>query len=147
MRSPLRLVALAAVLTVCALTLTGCDRNMIAVDAAKSQIGVPYTYGGSSPETGFDCSGLTQWSWQQADVSLPRSAAEQWAATTPISREELQPGDLVFYTSTGTVSHVAMYIGDGQIVQARKPGTMVEVDDLDTYWVSALFSFGRVPLP
>lgn len=85
-----------------------------AVDAALSQLGTPYVWGGSQPG-GFDCSGLVQWAYRQAGVELPRTAAEQ-AIGQPVAYEDLQAGDLVVWDG-----HVAMYIGDGQMVEAGSP--------------------------
>lgn len=115
-----------------------------AADAARSQVGAPYVYGGSSPSVGFDCSGLTSWAWAQAGTTIPRSSSAQYGATARISRSDLRAGDLVFYGYSGQVSHVAIYVGDGQIVQARNPRFPVSQDNVDTYWLSALIGYGRI---
>jgi peptidoglycan DL-endopeptidase CwlO len=93
-----------------------------AVAYAKSQIGKSYVYGAAGPDS-FDCSGLTMAAWSQAGVSLPHSSSAQYSAGEHISESELQPGDLVFYYSP--ISHVGMYIGNGQIVNALNPGSGV----------------------
>ncbi|WPF66600.1 MULTISPECIES: C40 family peptidase [unclassified Corynebacterium] len=85
-----------------------------AVAAARSAIGTPYSWGGTTPQ-GFDCSGLTQWAWRQAGVELPRLAQDQTVGT-PVSAEELQPGDLAVWDG-----HVAMYAGDGMLIEAGDP--------------------------
>lgn len=92
------------------------------VKFALSQLGDSYVYGANGPNA-WDCSGLTTAAWAQAGVGLPRSSSAQQGAGTPVSRDQLQPGDLVFYYSP--VSHVAIYIGNGQIVHAANPGTGV----------------------
>lgn len=93
-----------------------------AVALAKQYIGVPYVYGGSSPR-GFDCSGFTSYIYRQLGVSIPRGASGQYNAGTAVSRENLQPGDLVFianpaYTAGYPVSHVGIYVGNGQYIHA-----------------------------
>jgi peptidoglycan DL-endopeptidase CwlO len=94
-----------------------------AVAAAISAIGTPYSWGGSSPETGFDCSGLTMWSWAHGGVSLPHSSEAQYSAIPHVSRDQLQPGDLLFFYSP--IHHGAIYVGGGQVVEALHPGTTV----------------------
>jgi cell wall-associated NlpC family hydrolase len=95
-----------------------------AVNYALSQVGDAYVYGAAGPDA-FDCSGLTMMAWAQAGVSLPHSSSGQMGSGTPVSQSELQPGDLVFYYSP--VSHVGIYIGNGQIVHAANPSTGVQV--------------------
>ncbi|MGH3432883.1 MAG: NlpC/P60 family protein [Thermocrispum sp.] len=95
-----------------------------AVDSAMSKRGSPYVYGANGPDT-FDCSGLTSWAYQQAGVGIPRSSSAQSQSGTPVSREQLAPGDLVFFYSP--VSHVGMYIGNGQMVHAPQSGDVVKV--------------------
>src|SRR5439155_16160975 len=101
-----------------------------AIAAARSVLGVPYRYAGASPETGFDCSGLTMWSWAHAGVSLPHSAAAQYASLPHVSRSALQPGDLVFFYSP--ISHVGMYLGGGQMIHAPHTGSAVQI--VAVYW-------------
>ncbi|HSJ51900.1 MAG TPA: NlpC/P60 family protein [Actinomycetota bacterium] len=100
------------------------------LDAAYSVIGTPYQWGGSSPETGFDCSGFTMWSWAHAGVSLPHSSAAQYAALPHVARSDLQPGDLLFFYSP--ISHVAMYVGGDRMIHSSHPGTTVGV--VAVYW-------------
>jgi cell wall-associated NlpC family hydrolase len=101
----------------------------IAVDTAMAQRGDPYVWGAAGPDA-FDCSGLTQYAYAAAGVSLPHSSRMQSQMGTPVSRSQLQPGDLVFFYQP--VSHVAMYIGNGQIVHASTSGRPVEVANLDS---------------
>lgn len=97
-----------------------------AVRAAMSQRGTMYVWGGASPG-GFDCSGLTSWAYAQAGVSIPRSSRAQFGIGKSVSMGDLQPGDLLFYGgSAGSIHHVAMYIGDGQIVHASTSGQPVK---------------------
>lgn len=100
------------------------SRAAIAVQAALSKVGYPYVYGGKGPNS-FDCSGFTSWAWAQAGVSLSPSSRTQSTQGTRVSASQLQPGDLLFYDSP--VSHVAMYIGDGQVVHAANPRTGVVI--------------------
>ena len=101
-----------------------------ALAAAYSVIGVPYVYAGASPETGFDCSGLTMWSWAHAGVGLPHSSAMQYAVLPHVDRTQLQPGDLLFFYSP--IHHVAMYVGGGNMIHAPHTGGHVEV--IPVYW-------------
>jgi cell wall-associated NlpC family hydrolase len=95
-----------------------------AVNYGLAQVGDAYVYGAAGPDS-FDCSGLTMMAWAQAGVSLPHSSSGQMSAGPSVSPSAVQPGDLVFYYSP--VSHVGMYIGNGQIVHAANPSTGVEV--------------------
>lgn len=110
------------------------------IAAASTQIGTPYVWAGSTPAGGFDCSGFTMWAWSHGGRSLPHSAAAQMGMTRRISRDQLQPGDLVFYGSP--VHHVALYIGGNTIVHAPGRGRFVRYDSVD-YW-SAYAGAGRL---
>jgi peptidoglycan DL-endopeptidase CwlO len=100
----------------------------VAVDTALAQVGKPYQWGGSGPNS-FDCSGLTSFAWRAAGVEITRTSRSQWVATKRVSRGDLQPGDLVFYSRSGpeSIGHVAMYIGGGRIVEASRAGVPVRV--------------------
>ena len=98
-----------------------------AVNAALAQRGKPYVWGGAGPNA-FDCSGLTQYAYAKAGIRLPHSSRVQSTIGKPVSRAALQPGDLVFFYSP--VSHVGMYIGNGQMVHAPYSGSVVQVVDL-----------------
>ncbi len=102
--------------------------------AAESRLGMPYVWGANGP-TSFDCSGLVQWSLAQAGVVMPRVAAAQAQAGPAVSLSQLAPGDLLFYhtdpTAPGYISHVAIYLGDGEMLQAPEPGLDVEVVPAD----------------
>jgi peptidoglycan DL-endopeptidase CwlO len=101
-----------------------------ALRAAESRRGLPYVWGASGP-TSFDCSGLVQWAFAQAGVSMPRVAADQARTGPAVPVSELEPGDLLFYdtdpTAPGYISHVAIYLGNGWMIQAPEPGLDVEV--------------------
>ncbi|SDF87188.1 Cell wall-associated hydrolase, NlpC family [Klenkia brasiliensis] len=100
----------------------------VAIEAALAQLGKPYVWGSSGP-AGFDCSGLMQYAYAAAGISLPHSSRAQSGLGTPVSRADLQPGDLVFFYSP--VSHVGMYIGNGQMVHASVTGRPVAVTSVD----------------
>ena len=100
-----------------------------AVNTALAQVGDRYVYGATGPNS-FDCSGLTSFAYKAAGVSVPRTSKAQSTFGTPVSRANLQPGDLVFFYSP--VSHVAMYIGNGQIVHALNSSKPVQVMNLDS---------------
>ncbi|MGH8868064.1 MAG: C40 family peptidase, partial [Actinomycetes bacterium] len=96
-----------------------------AVDFAYAQLGDAYVWGATGPDA-WDCSGLTMGAWGAAGVSLPHSSSMQYSAGRPVSRSELQPGDLVFYYSP--ISHVAIYVGNGQIIHAANSSEPVKTD-------------------
>jgi cell wall-associated NlpC family hydrolase len=98
-----------------------------AISAARAQLGKPYSWGGSGPNS-FDCSGLTAWAWRAAGVGLPHNAAAQQGMGRSVSRGELQPGDLVFFGSPAY--HVGIYVGDGMMIHAPTTGDVVKMTSL-----------------
>ncbi len=108
------------------------------VKSAHSFIDVPYLWGGTSVETGFDCSGLTMTVYQLNGLDLPRNSSDQFAAGNPIDKDSLMKGDLVFFATTcsGRISHVGIYIGDGLFIHAPSKGKTIRKDSLsDSYWM------------
>jgi cell wall-associated NlpC family hydrolase len=107
---------------------------MAALRAAESRKGLPYVWGAAGPAS-FDCSGLVQWSFAQAGVSMPRVAADQARTGPAVPVSQLEPGDLLFYhtdpTDPGYISHVAIYLGNGWMIQAPQPGMDVQVVPAD----------------
>jgi peptidoglycan DL-endopeptidase CwlO len=101
----------------------------VVLRAAESRQGLPYAWGGDGPSS-FDCSGLVQWSFAQAGVALPRTAADQARTGPAVPVSQLEPGDLLFYhtdpTAPGYISHVAIYLGNGWMIQAPQPGLRVQ---------------------
>ncbi|MFF1338929.1 NlpC/P60 family protein [Streptomyces sp. NPDC058290] len=98
-----------------------------ALTYATEQIGKPYVWGAEGPGS-FDCSGLTSQAWAHAGRSIPRTSQEQWAQLPKVPLDELRPGDLVVYFPTAT--HVALYVGDGKVIQAPRPGAKVKVSPI-----------------
>jgi len=103
-------------------------KGAAAVAEARKQLGKPYVYGGSGPGS-FDCSGLTSWAWRAAGVQLSHSAYDQWFETTRVSVNAVQPGDLLFFGDDGveSIHHVALYIGNGEMIEASQTGTPVRI--------------------
>ncbi|MGE3286466.1 MAG: C40 family peptidase [Pseudonocardia sp.] len=102
-------------------------RAASAVKIAMSKIGKPYRYGASGPNA-FDCSGLVQWTYKQLGVSLPRTSRAMAGVGKPVAKSDLRPGDLVFFYKP--ISHVAIYIGNGNIVHASTSGKPVKISKL-----------------
>ena len=112
------------------------------VDTAKSFLGTPYVYGGSSPATGFDCSGLTQYAFRQAGLSIPRVSYEQAAAGIAVPKRQIRVGDLVAFNDP--VSHVGIYIGNGKFIHAPHTGDVVKISSLSAMKLTAIRRFTGV---
>ena len=120
---------------------TGSAKGSAIVATAKKYLGYKYVYGGTSPSTGFDCSGFTSYVYRQHGISLNRTAAGQYSNGTYVSRANLQPGDLVMFGSP--INHVAIYIGGGQIIHASTPSTGVRIDSLNSGYYSKNYTGAR----
>jgi cell wall-associated NlpC family hydrolase len=115
-------------------------RLAVVVDAAWSQIGVPYVWGGETPGRGFDCSGLAQWAYAEAGISIPRTTFTQWDSPSLVHlpAEEAVPGDLVYFVGEGDggsptdPGHVGIYLGGDQMIDAPTTGETVQVDTFST---------------
>ena len=112
------------------------SRGAQVVAIAMRYLGVPYKWGGASPSTGFDCSGLTMYVYAQIGISLPHYAAAQYQLGVPVSRDQLQLGDLVFYRGLG---HMGMYVGGGNYIHAPQTGDVVKISSVHgrSDWVGA----------
>ena len=97
----------------------------VVVAAAQGQLGVPYKFARSEPGVAFDCSGLTKYAWAKAGVSLPHQSGQQFASTPHVPKDQVQPGDLIFYYSP--IGHVGIYIGGGSLIHAPASGDVVKV--------------------
>ena len=117
------------------------EQGRTAVAWALEQVGKPYLWGGTGPGA-FDCSGLVMRAWAQAGVDIPRVTTDQVDAGTRVELDELQPGDLLFYDTGapgGSPSHVTMYAGDGQMVNAPRTGQSIRVEPVDGDYYSSVF--------
>lgn len=108
-----------------------------AIHYALGQLGVPYRWGGESPTSGFDCSGLTQAAYATAGITIPRTSEQQWLALPHVPLADALPGDLVFFNPgefiPGLPGHVGIYLGNGQFIDAPHTGATIRIDTLATY--------------
>jgi cell wall-associated NlpC family hydrolase len=109
------------------------------VGIAMHYLGTPYVWGGASPG-GFDCSGLVAYVYSQVGISLPHYTGAQWNVGVPVSRSDLQPGDLVFFDGLG---HVGIYVGGGQFIHAPHTGDVVKISSLSESWYAATYVGAR----
>lgn len=118
------------------------------VAVATSLLGLRYRYGGLSPEKGFDCSGFVYYSHRQIGIELPRTSSSQFTRTQPVARQNLSPGDLVFFrTRRGRINHVGIYLGQNRFIHAPGKGKVVSVTTLDNpYWQPRFARGGRLTL-
>jgi len=115
-----------------------------AAAVALQQVGIPYRYGGSTT-SGFDCSGLVQYSYGRAGKNVPRTTGQLWSATSAVQKNKLRPGDLLFFSIDGKMSHVGMYVGGQRFVHAPSSGRSVSVANLNSAFYSSAFIRGGRP--
>lgn len=111
------------------------------VGIAMRYLGVPYKWAGASPSTGFDCSGLVLYAYAQLGISVPHSTYALWAMGTAIPRDQLQPGDLVFFNGLG---HMGIYIGNNQMIHAPRTGDVVKISSLTGWYTSTYMGARRI---
>jgi cell wall-associated NlpC family hydrolase len=118
------------------------------IQTARSQLGAPYQAGGSSPGTGFDCSGFTQWVFQQQGIALPRQSFDQYLVGQSVMVEHLQQGDLLFFdVEKKGASHVGIYEAQGWFIHCSSPGGRVREDNLaEKYWRKHFLGARHLPL-
>ena len=124
----------------------GGPRALAAVAEAKRHLGTPYRWGGSTPQTGFDCSGLVQWAYAKAGIRIPRTSEQQILAPNgrAVDRHHLKPGDLVFFrNSGGDVHHVGMSLGGDKFINAPHTGDVVKIASLSESYYAGEFAGGR----
>ncbi|MGE4283438.1 MAG: NlpC/P60 family protein [Clostridia bacterium] len=117
------------------------------LEYSKNFLGVPYKWAGTSPKTGFDCSGFTQYVFKHFEISINRIAADQALHGEKVSKQDLKPGDLVFFDTSGKVNgeitHVGIYLSDGKFIHASSPGDDVKYDDLTQGFYQRTYVTGR----
>ncbi len=119
------------------------SKGQAVIDLAKTFLGTPYVYGGASP-SGFDCSGFVYYLYQQFGVSLYRTAAGQAQNGIIVSREEMIPGDIILFSSSGgPITHVGLYVGDGQFIHSPQTGKTVEIVPLSSSYYDRGFMGAR----
>lgn len=117
------------------------------LDLARDQLGIAYVYGGASPSTGFDCSGLVYYCFTKNGYSMNRTASGQYRQGVNVAKEDLEPGDLVFFASTGGwyIGHVGIYLGDGEFIHASSGGRRIMINKLsETYWTKYYYGARRL---
>ncbi|MCK4744283.1 MAG: C40 family peptidase [Sulfuriflexus sp.] len=121
------------------------DSSQQVLNFALQQQGVAYRYGGSRPATGFDCSGLIQFSYGQVGKRIPRTTRAQYQSSRAIPLSKIRPGDLLFYETEGRrPGHVALYLGRGEMIHAPSSGKHVRISRLNNpYWRTRLLAAGR----
>ncbi|MBM3363522.1 MAG: NlpC/P60 family protein [Betaproteobacteria bacterium] len=114
-----------------------------AVELAHTLIGIPYRWAGSDPARGFDCSGLVYYIFNQLQIRLPRMPRELFHRSEQIGRDELKPGDLLFFHTFARLSHVGIYIGEGRFIHAPRRGQTVRIESMDSRYYQKRYAGAR----
>jgi cell wall-associated NlpC family hydrolase len=116
-------------------------------EQALKFIGIRYRWGGSSPQTGFDCSGLVRYVAKKYDIDIPRRSRDMYSSLQSVSQENMLPGDLVFFNTSGSAFHVGIYIGNREFIHSPHKGKLVSIESLDSsYYSKRLIGVRRLPL-
>lgn len=129
----------------CEMMMLGNEQYQIIYEEMLKYQGWSYVWAGAHPSVGFDCSGIMQWAYAKAGIQLPRTSYQQYLHATPVSKEELQPGDLIFFLTDNyaPVTHVGMYVGNGQMYDSNHGGIGFS-NAFDSYWGPKIVGYGRV---
>jgi cell wall-associated NlpC family hydrolase len=114
------------------------SRGQQVASIALTRLGLPYVWGATGPDA-FDCSGLVQWSFAQIGVAIPRTSEAQATGGVPVTLDQLQPGDVIVYYSDA--SHVALYIGNGQIINASTEGVPIMLTDVHSWPIYGAYRY------
>lgn len=116
-------------------------------EQALKFIGIRYRWGGSNPQTGFDCSGLVRYVAKKYDIDIPRRSRDMYSSLQSVLQENMLPGDLVFFNTSGSAFHVGIYIGNREFIHSPHNGKFVSIESLDSsYYSKRLIGVRRLPL-